>query len=349
MFKNSFIPVFIPNLHNYLLNKFNVDIYNIPIDDWHGLICDNYCKNIINNTYCIKKYKKDINDDNSLFCSKCCEKKGIKRKKVYKKKTKNTLNNEDSDSGVYTESDDKNNKFNYKNINVKHFSLNKFSNTINEPTEVKLLQNKNNCHDNLFKIKKRTLMKIKILIYFKKLYLNNKNKYKQDNYISLGYLNIDINNKNPYPLFSNKNYNKINLNNVYFHINNRLIKKKEKEVEDVLNFGEENKHKYIMFGTLKVDINENAKINDSNDKNKLKKEKFLNNKNHDDGLKYIKENDFIDINSDLYYVFTYIIYLIFKTSNIKFIKDELHNCLGDLGVQHYISQYIQLNNNDLIY
>jgi hypothetical protein len=279
MLTNSFIPIFIPNLHNYLLNKFNVNIYNIPIDDWHRLICDNYCKNIINNTYCIKKYKKDINDDNSLFCSKCCERKGIKRKRVYKKKTKIILNNDDSDSGVYTESDDKKSNTNYK------------------PTEFKL--------------------------------------------------------------FKNKNYNKIDLDNVYLYINNKQIEENKKYVKDVLNSNKENKHKYIMFGTLKVNINENAKINDYNDKNNLKRKTFgrnlcyspifLNNKKYDNGLKYLKENDFTDINSDLYYVFTYIIYLIFKTSNIKIIQDELHNYLGDLGVQYYISQYIKLNNNDLIY
>lgn len=339
MLKNSFIPVSIPNLHSYLLNKFNVDIYNIPVDDWHRLICNSYCKNIINNTYCITKYKKDINNDSS-FCSKCCERKGIKRKKVYKKKTKIILNNEDSDSGICTESDDKDNRFKSKKCNI-----------INKPTEFKLLKNKNIFHD-LSKIKKKILTKIKILIYFKKLYLNNKNN-KQNNYIRFGSLKIPINNNNISSLFLNKNYNKINLNNIYSYINNKQIEKEKKHVNDVLKLEGKNKHKYVMFGTLKVDVNENAKINDCNDKKKSKKENLetemvLNNKkkNHDNGLKYLKENDFTDISPDLYCVFTYIIYLIFKTSNIKIIKDELYSCLGVLGVEYYISQFI--NNNDYL-
>lgn len=192
MLKNSFIPISIPILHDYLMNKFSINIYEIPINDWSNLICNNYCKNFIDDHFCLRKHKKMMLDmENKGLCSKCCEKKGIKRSKVYKqrkKKTKHILDNtEDSDSGVYTENDD--------NRNGENFSLNKnYKN--------------NDYNNNLSEFKKRIFMKIKFLIFFKKLYLNNKNK--SNNYISFGSLDVEINNNNNYSsLFSNKVYNKI--------------------------------------------------------------------------------------------------------------------------------------------
>jgi hypothetical protein len=77
MISNSFIPISIPHFQEYLLEKFNVNINEIPYEDWNGLIHNNYCKNIINNNFCLKKYKKTISnvENNDLMCSKCCERK----------------------------------------------------------------------------------------------------------------------------------------------------------------------------------------------------------------------------------------------------------------------------------
>lgn len=273
--------------------------------------------------------------ENKGLCSKCCEKKGIKRSKVYKqrkKKTKHILDNtEDSDSGVYTENDD--------NRNGENFSLNKnYKN--------------NDYNNNLSEFKKRIFMKIKFLIFFKKLYLNNKNK--SNNYISFGSLDVEINNNNNYSsLFSNKVYNKINLNNVYDYILfnrnlNRLTKEKENDIPK-----NNNMYKHIMFGSLKIDINRNSKIDNFNNKNnKLEKKEdslLTSSDSYDD--KRIKldhrVNDFKNINSDLYYIFIYLVYIIFKSYDIKIVKDELHNCLGELGIQYYISQYIKISQNIL--
>ena len=52
----------------------------------------------------------------------------------------------------------------------------------------------------------------------------------------------------------------------------------------------------------------------------------------------------ININSDLYYIFIYLVDLIFKISDINFIRNELYSYLGDIGVEYYISQ---LNNGNL--
>lgn len=87
MLNNSFIPISIPFFHDYLINKFSVNIYEIPNEDWINIICNKYCKNIVDGKFCLKKHKKHIpNAENNRLCSKCCEKKGIKRKKFIKEK-----------------------------------------------------------------------------------------------------------------------------------------------------------------------------------------------------------------------------------------------------------------------
>lgn len=204
-------------------------------------------------------------------------------------------------------------------------------------------------------------MKIKILIQFKKLYLNNKKQNKLDGYITFGSLNVKIDNNSSY-LFLNNNYNKINLNNIYHCIS--LLNKKDKNIilknerNSIQNYRmNSDKCEHIMFGSLKIDITKkdknnkyiNSKVTKKKDNLEIKL-KHDNNVNKDieeflpnNKLEIKKENDLTDLNFDLYYVFIYLIYLIyliFKNYNIKFIKDEIYNCLGEFGVQYYLSQYI---------
>lgn len=107
MISNSFIHISIPNFQEYLLNKFNIDIYEIPTEDWKDIIYNNYCKNIINSKFCLKKCRS-IKANTGYLCSKCCEKKKLKRDPVYKKKKKieNVNNDNIYDSGFYTEAED---------------------------------------------------------------------------------------------------------------------------------------------------------------------------------------------------------------------------------------------------
>lgn len=104
MIENTFIPLNITSFHNYMLNKYNINIHDISIKEWEDMIHPNYCKNIIGNIFCFKKHKKNMLENN--FCSKCCERKGIKRNNIYKKKKKqiniDNVNNLD-DSGFYSE------------------------------------------------------------------------------------------------------------------------------------------------------------------------------------------------------------------------------------------------------
>lgn len=122
MIENEFIPLSVSSFNEYLLKKFNINIDNIPDEDWDKLIYKNYCKNNINNKYCFKKIKKV--ESNINICSKCCEKMKLKtykrNKKKCKKKEKNNENkNIDEDSGFYTETDndiENKSKLNYEGI-----------------------------------------------------------------------------------------------------------------------------------------------------------------------------------------------------------------------------------------
>jgi hypothetical protein len=62
MIINEFIPFSMSALFNYLYKKFNINIKDIPIEDFKSLIYYKYCKNILNDEVCIrpcKKIKKD--------------------------------------------------------------------------------------------------------------------------------------------------------------------------------------------------------------------------------------------------------------------------------------------------
>jgi hypothetical protein len=150
-----------------MLNKYNVDIYEISINDWGNMIYTNYCKNITENKFCFKKYKKDISGID--FCSKCCERKKIKRKNVYKKKNKKeTINN---DSAFYSDSDNTNKEIinnKYIKFGDMEFELDdKYSYLINK---LQNLKSENN--------------------------IVNNNHYINNNYIKLGELIINIDEKN---------------------------------------------------------------------------------------------------------------------------------------------------------
>lgn len=311
MIENTFIPVFIPHLHKYLLDNFNIDINKIPIEDWHGLISNNYCKNITNNTYCLKKYKKNINDDNIDFCSKCSEKKGIKRKKVYKSK-KDRKKEINSDSGFYSESD--NEKIIYDN------------NIIADKT-IKNVKFKN--------IKKRIMIKIKILNYFKNLLKVKKiNVIKEEeDYIfctNTGFYNRKKKNNNlNVNLVGSKDYHKyimfgdleFKFEDRYFKINNNYKNLNVKH-EKFMN------NNFIQFGSLTFNLNP---------KENKKENYLLNNNIYKEGKeKLINYNNYM--NEDTYYIFLYIIDLIFKTKNIDYIREELYNCLGPFNIDFYKSQ-----------
>lgn len=87
MMKNTFIPLDMASFLNYMLNKYNINIYNISIKEWEYMIHPNYCKNTIDNIFCFKKHKKNTTDVD--FCSKCCEKKELKEIIYIKKEKKN--------------------------------------------------------------------------------------------------------------------------------------------------------------------------------------------------------------------------------------------------------------------
>lgn len=103
MITNTFIPINIPLFYKYMLSKYKINIYEISTDNWYNMIDTNYCRNIEDNKFCFKKYKKNIVGTD--FCSKCCERKKIKRKNVYKKKKTNKKEDIVNDSAFYSETD----------------------------------------------------------------------------------------------------------------------------------------------------------------------------------------------------------------------------------------------------
>lgn len=211
MIANDFIPISKNSFYEYILKRFNIDISNIPVEDWNNLIYKDHCKNITNNIFCFKKFKK-INIDNTDICSKCCEKKGVKRKPAYKKRKNynnsfKDITNNNEDSGFYTETDNdlenksKFNVLNYESIQDKDAKEHdkKYSKIQFKENEKKVLLNNNYINNSNYiqfgslkfkidqyenvkreifnkKLKKRILTKIKILNYFKNLYLSIKNK-----------------------------------------------------------------------------------------------------------------------------------------------------------------------------
>lgn len=162
MILNSFIPISIQNFQEYLLNKFNIDIYEIPTEDWKDIIYHNYCKNIIDNNFCLKKCR-NIKTNTEYFCSKCCEKKKIKRDPVYKKKKKieNVNNVNIYDSGFYTETEHNIDR-SIKNVEKNYFP--KLQNATDTQTS---------CNNNILK----------------------KNKKVETNYIKFGDLDFEVDKK----------------------------------------------------------------------------------------------------------------------------------------------------------
>lgn len=280
MITNSFIPISITNFHNYLLHKYSIDIYEIPDNDWNNIIYDGYCKNIIDNKFCLKKYKiSNLNNEYS-FCSKCCKKKNIKRKPIYKKRKKIKDNNEDS--GFYTETD------------------NEMESKVNETHAIELYNqhSKNvlnySLNENIQDEKNNFDAKINIVNKFDKIY------FKKDN----------INNHdNQYNWTTNYNDKYIQFGSLIFNLN------QHKDVENKLC----NK-KLIKRILIKTKILTYFK--------KL----YLKNKN------YKKDELNMNIDSDIYYIFLYIIDLIFRTKNVNLIRREIYNCLGVFGVYFYRSQ-----------
>lgn len=130
---------------------------------------------------------------------------------------------------------------------------------------------------------------------------------------------------------------KIKLDNKYEHLMDRLpILKSENKIKNYcIN------DNYITFGTLSFSYSsqylQNKTIRPVNINESKKDNYFENNKCFQkiDTLEKKKEDLF---NHDLYYVFVYIINLIFYNSDVKLIRKELYHCLGDLGIDFYLSQ-----------
>jgi hypothetical protein len=307
MISNEFIPLSISSFHKYLLENFNLDINNIPNKEWNNLIYKNYCKNIINNRYCFKKIKK-IDPNNIDICSKCCEKmklKTYKKNKIKKCKKKEKINKDidnNEDSGFYTETDNEN----YTNSKL----------DVTQNMMINLNPNKynKNCTQTESQSHSFSLETFTSTTFISE---NCKNK----GYIKFGDLNFKLNDKHLYLTdflhmdhygYNSlpKNYiNNIN-NNIYFGNLKFKIDKKENKSENKIC--DSKLRKRIL---LKINI--------------LRYFKKLYLKN--------KDNEF-NTNSDLYYVFLYIIDLIFRTKNINYIRKELYNCLGILGINYYRSQ-----------
>lgn len=341
---NLFIPFYIPALINYLKIKFNIDINNIPIHDLKSLVYYKYCKNITDGKLCVRPCKKanEIKEDEEFICSKCCEKNKIKRKKVYRKKKKPKNNeqldnmNNGNESGYYSETDNNLylksneiygpiNNYSVKLQNLKYEKELSFNNELSEKKE-----NKINFGDLEIELDNKYL-------------INNLRKLKHENNV----INHNINNK--YITFGSLNIN-IEADNI---INNEKIVKKNKYINNkVLNNNENNKIIKRIFTKIRILIYfKNLYLNNKSKKSNIvvdgvihghgiKKDIFISNNNYN----FLKLHE-ININSDLYYIFTYLIYLVFKNSDIEVIKYELYNCLGNIGVQHYISQYISYSNN----
>jgi hypothetical protein len=87
----------------------------------------------------------------------------------------------------------------------------------------------------------------------------------------------------------------------------------------------------IKFGSLEFEIDKNKIFNIYNKERKRKITKKEFKKIND---KTVNTN----INSDIYYIFVYIINIIFETKNIDFIRGELYNYLGELGIDFYKKQ-----------
>jgi hypothetical protein len=186
MIVNEFIPLSISSFHSYLLEKFNIDINNIPENDWTKLVCKSYCKNIINSKYCFKKIKK-VNSNNINICSKCCEKlklKTYKRNKVQKCKKNNDIDNNE-DSGFFTETD--NELYTIPKIISSENMTTKLNSKIDLSCNINNISKKEDC--------------------------------KNKEYIKFGDLDFKLNNKSLY-LIDILHKNSITENNVRKHINN---------------------------------------------------------------------------------------------------------------------------------
>lgn len=330
MFENVFIPLDVSSFHNYMLNKYNINIYDIQLEDWSNMICSNYCKNINDNKFCFKKYKKNLNLE---LCSKCCEKKKIKRESVYiKRKTKLKKNkiNESNDSGYYTEIEDNINK----NGNNNDYSSKMKENTINFGINGNnYMISPNDSREEYGYIHEHHNEKV---YNYKDLKINNKER--KNKYIKFGSLKFELNDKNKNlinGLQNLKSENKIinhNINNnitfgsLTFEIKNKL---KQKEKENIKIKFEEPDILSDPSNTFNLKLSNNAKD-------------FLANKTNLN--KYFQEeeiekNRYMIFYNDLYYIFVYIINLIFYNSDIKIIKKELYNCLGETGINFYLSQF----------
>ncbi len=289
---NSCIPVSIPHFQEYLLRNFKININEIPLEDWSFLIYNNYCNNIIDNKLCLKKHKKiiNLNTDNKYLCSKCCERKGIKRNPIYKKtKVKKVKENNNKEESVNCVTQSPAIRF-----------CNKLESTKIEKIEV--LEN--------YDIKNKS-----------KIYITDeKDKYVNNNCIKFGDLDFNLDNK-------------------YRYLINNLYKNKLEKLKDGNHYID---NENIMFGSLKIDINNKKEI--------IENICSLNSKTNN---KSIKDNTSLNIpcsiylankkedellNSDIYYIFVYLVNLIFYNYEIAFIKNELYNCLGSFGINFYISQ-----------
>jgi hypothetical protein len=189
---------------------------------------------------------------------------------------------------------------------------------------------------------------------------NNYNKvYNYDYNITFGNINIEkrINNNNGLntatekytknkssPVFQSES--KDNLD--FYNISNK---------EKILNNYVNNYNGHILFGSVDEEIpkdkNKDISLEVTSNENKICNTEFKNNFrkriltktriiNYFNKLyiKNKKNNKFMDnINEDLYYVFLYSINLIFKNKNINFIRKEIYNCLGKLGISYCINQF----------
>lgn len=308
MIENEFIPISISSFHKYLLENFKIDINEIPNNEWNKLVYKNYCKNIKNNKYCFKKIKK-IDPDNINICSKFCEKMKLKtyKNKIKKCKKRKKINKDidnNDDSGFYTETDNEictNFKLDVKKNKIINLNSNNYSYSENNT------QNNNKpCSFSFENIISTTFTseKCKNKGYIKfgdfNFELNDKHLYLTDFLYINHYNNINNNKPNPYVFHNNICFGDLN-----FKIDKKEIKSENK----ICNL------KFKKRILLKINI--------------LRYFKKLYLKN--------KYNEF-NTDSDIYYVFLYIIDLIFRTKNINYIRKELYNCLGNIGINYYRSR-----------
>jgi hypothetical protein len=313
---NNFLPISVLYFRDYLIKTFNIDINNIPLEDWNNLIYKNYCKNIINNKFCLKKIKKIGKD----ICSKCCEKKGlIKYKKTKIKKSKKDKEPNSDDEGFYTGTDNETTT-NKRSLNIEE-SINK--------------------NDLLFNI---DISKKDEFIKNRNLKLdNNLNSINNSKYMYFGDLKVNIDGYEIDNLFSKNNINIVNNYNNYVNNCNGYIMFGSLEVEI-----QKDKNKDISLEV--ISSNENKICNIEFKKRILTKTKIIKyfNKLYLE-IKNKKNNNFMNnINEDLYYVFLYSINLIFKNEDINLIRKEISNCLGELGISYFINQFNTFLNNDIL-